>query len=62
MGNDPQTCLLKKSNQLHHCKNVFITDGACMTFTSNQNPLLTYMANTAMPVNYAIWQPNKAVF
>jgi len=62
MSNDPQPCLLNKSNQLHHCKNVFITDGACMTFTSNQNPLLTYMAITVMAVDYAIWQLNKTAF
>jgi choline dehydrogenase-like flavoprotein len=58
MGNDPDTSLLNKWNQLHHCKNVFVTDGACMTSTGNQNPSLTYMALTARAANYAVeeWQ------
>jgi choline dehydrogenase-like flavoprotein len=38
---------------LHACKNVFVTDGACMTSTSTQNPSLTYMALTARAVAYA---------
>lgn len=53
MGHDPKTSLLNKWNQLHHCKNVFVTDGACMTSTGNQNPSLTYMALTARAVDYA---------
>jgi len=58
MGSDPDTSLLNKWNQLHHCKNVFVTDGACMTSTGNQNPSLTYMALTARAANYAVeeWQ------
>src|SRR4029079_2690869 len=40
MGNDPKTSLLNKWNQLHHCSNVFVTDGACMASTSTQNPSL----------------------
>jgi len=54
MGNDPKTSLLNKWNQLHHCKNVFVTDGACMTSTSTQNPSLTYMALTARAADYAV--------
>ncbi len=54
MGNDPKTSLLNKWNQMHTCKNVFITDGACMTSTSSQNPSLTYMALTARAANYAM--------
>ena len=53
MGRDPKTSLLNKWNQLHACKNVFVTDGACMTSTSTQNPSLTYMALTARAVDYA---------
>jgi choline dehydrogenase-like flavoprotein len=53
MGLDPKTSLLNKWNQLHHCKNVFVTDGACMTSTATQNPSLTYMALTARAVDYA---------
>jgi choline dehydrogenase-like flavoprotein len=54
MGHDPKTSLLNKWNQLHACQNVFVTDGACMTSTSTQNPSLTYMAITARAVDYAI--------
>ena len=54
MGKDPKTSLLNAWNQLHECKNVFVTDGACMTSTSTQNPSLTYMALTARAANHAI--------
>jgi len=54
MGKDPKTSLLNKWNQLHQCKNVFVTDGACMTSTSTQNPSLTYMAFTARACDYAV--------
>ncbi len=53
MGNDPKTSILNKWNQVHACKNVFVTDGACMTSTSTQNPSLTYMALTARAADYA---------
>lgn len=56
MGKDPKTSLLNKWNQLHACKNVFVTDGACMTSTATQNPSLTYMALTARAVDYAVKQ------
>ena len=58
MGHDPKTSLLNKWNQLHACKNVFVTDGACMTSTATQNPSLTYMALTARAVDYAVKQIN----
>lgn len=47
MGKDPKNSLLNEWNQLHHCKNVFVTDGACMTSTGNQSPSILYMALTA---------------
>jgi len=53
MGEDPKDSLLNKYNQLHHCKNVFVTDGACMSSVGNQNPSLTFMALTARAVDYA---------
>ena len=59
MGKDPKTSLLNKWNQLHECKNVFVTDGACMTSTSTQNPSLTFMAITARAANYAVEQMKK---
>jgi choline dehydrogenase-like flavoprotein len=54
MGKDSKTSLLNEWNQMHECKNVFVTDGACMTSTSTQNPSLTYMAITARAANYAV--------
>jgi choline dehydrogenase-like flavoprotein len=59
MGNDPKTSLLNKWNQLHHCKNVFVTDGACMTSTGTQNPTLTFMAITARAANHAVDELKK---
>ena len=59
MGNDPKTSLLNKWNQLHHCKNVFVTDGAAMTSTGTQNPSLTFMALTARAANYAMEEMKK---
>ncbi|MCA6078835.1 GMC oxidoreductase [Fulvivirga sedimenti] len=59
MGNDPATSLVNKWNQLHTCKNVFVTDGACMTSTGTQNPTLTFMAITARAANYAVEELNK---
>ncbi len=54
MGKDPKTSLVDKWNALHSCKNVFVTDGACMTSTSTQNPSLTFMALTARAVDHAV--------
>ena len=59
MGKDPATSMLNKWNQLHKCKNVFVTDGACMTSVGNQNPSLTFMALTARAANYAISELKK---
>jgi len=59
MGHDPKTSLLNKWNQLHLCKNVFVTDGACMTSTSCQNPTLTYMAMTARSAHHALEELKK---
>ncbi|MFC4870387.1 GMC oxidoreductase [Negadavirga shengliensis] len=54
MGNDPNTSVLNKWNQMHACPNVYVTDGACMTSTSTQNPSLTYMAFAARAVDHAV--------
>jgi choline dehydrogenase-like flavoprotein len=53
MGADPRTSLLNAHNQLHHCKNVFVTDGACMTSTGSQSPSILYMALTARAAAFA---------
>ena len=53
MGKDPKTSMTNQWNQLHACTNVYVTDGACMTSTSTQNPSLTYMAITARAAQHA---------
>lgn len=59
MGKDAKTSMLNEWNQLHHCKNVFVTDGACMTSTGNQSPSILYMAFTARAANYAVEEMKK---
>ena len=59
MGKDPKTSVLNKWNQVHACKNVFVTDGSAMTSAGCQNPSLTYMALTARAVDYAVSELNK---
>jgi choline dehydrogenase-like flavoprotein len=59
MGRDPKTSLLNNWNQMHLCKNVFVTDGACMTSTGTQNPSLTFMAITARAANHAVQEMQK---
>lgn len=56
MGHDPKTSVLNKHNQIHAVQNVYVTDGACMTSSGNQNPSLTYMALTARAVDHAVNQ------
>lgn len=59
MGKDPGNSILNKWNQVHSCKNVFVTDGACMTSVAEQNPSLTFMAFTARAANYAAEEMKK---
>lgn len=59
MGHDPKTSVLNKFNQMHEAKNVFITDGSCMTSSACQNPSLTYMALTARASQFAYEQLKK---
>jgi choline dehydrogenase-like flavoprotein len=59
MGRDPKTSVLNRWNQVHAVKNVFVTDGSCMTSAACQNPSLTYMALTARAANYAADQLKK---
>ena len=59
MGKDPKTSLLNKWNQLHAVSNVYVTDGACMTSTSTQNPSITYMAMAARAVDHAVKEKGK---
>jgi choline dehydrogenase-like flavoprotein len=59
MGKDPKTSVLNNWNQMHEVKNVFITDGACMTSSACQNPSITYMALTARACDYAVNELNR---
>lgn len=54
MGRDPSTSVLNQWNQTWDVPNLFITDGACMASSANQNPSLTYMALTARAVDHAV--------
>jgi choline dehydrogenase-like flavoprotein len=54
MGRDPKTSVLNGNNQVWDAKNVFVTDGACMTSSANQNPSITYMALTARACAFAV--------
>ena len=54
MGRDPKTSVLNGWNQVWDARNVFVTDGACMTSSANQNPSITYMALTARAAEYAV--------
>lgn len=59
MGRDPKTSVLNGNNQVWDAKNVFVTDGACMTSASCVNPSLTYMALTARAVDFAVSELKK---
>ncbi len=59
MGKDPKTSVLNKFNQVHACKNVFVTDGSFMTSAACVNPSLTYMAFTARAVDHAVSELKK---
>ncbi len=59
MGRDPKTSVLNEHNQVWDAKNVFVTDGACMTSSACQNPSLTYMALTARAANFAVEELRK---
>lgn len=54
MGDDPETSVLNKWNQVHGAPNVFVTDGAAMASSACQNPSLTYMALTARAADFAV--------
>ncbi|WP_374532709.1 GMC oxidoreductase [Phenylobacterium sp.] len=59
MGRDPKTSVLNAHNQVHECRNVYVTDGAAMTSASCVNPSLTYMALTARAVDHAVQAKKK---
>lgn len=59
MGKDPKTSVLNGNNQMHAVKNVFITDGSCMSSSACQNPSITYMALTARACDFAVKEAKK---
>ena len=59
MGRDPKTSVLNGNNQVWDAKNVFVTDGACMTSAAAQNHSLTYMALTARATAFAVEELKK---
>jgi choline dehydrogenase-like flavoprotein len=59
MGTDPKKSVLNKFNQVHACKNVFVTDGSFMPSFGCQNPSLSYMAFTARAADHAVNELKK---
>jgi len=59
MGRDPKTSVLNAHNQAHDVKNLFVTDGGCMTSSSCVNPSLTYMALTTRACDFAVSEMKK---
>jgi choline dehydrogenase-like flavoprotein len=59
MGRDPKNSVLNGNNQVWEAKNVFVTDGACMTSAACVNPSLTYMALTARAADFAVSELKK---
>ncbi|GAO44231.1 GMC oxidoreductase [Flavihumibacter petaseus] len=59
MGRDPKTSVLNGFNQVWDAKNVYVTDGACMTSAACVNPSLTYMALTARAADHAVSELKK---
>lgn len=59
MGRDPRTSVLNAHNQMWDARNVFVTDGSCMTSSACVNPSLTYMALTARAADFAVGEMKK---
>jgi choline dehydrogenase-like flavoprotein len=59
MGTTAKNSVLNGNNQVWDAKNVFVTDGACMTSSACQNPSLTYMALTARAADFAVSELKK---
>jgi choline dehydrogenase-like flavoprotein len=59
MGRESKTSVLNEHNQVWDAKNVFVTDGACMTSANCVNPSLTYMALTARAADFAMSELKK---
>ncbi|NVJ46452.1 MAG: GMC family oxidoreductase [Cytophagia bacterium] len=59
MGKDANESICNGNNQVHGCKNVFLTDGACLPSSGTQSPDLTLMAITCRAVDFAVNQMKK---
>jgi choline dehydrogenase-like flavoprotein len=59
MSRTPEEGVLNGWNQAWDVPNLFVTDGACMASSANQNPSITYMALTARAVDYALTAINR---
>ena len=59
MGRDAKTSVLNAHNQVWDARNVYVTDGACMTSSPCQNPSITYMALTARAVHHAVAESKR---
>ena len=59
MGREPKNSVLNEHNQVWEAKNVFVTDGSCMTSAACVNPSLTYMALTARAADFAVGELKK---
>ena len=53
LGHEPAGSVLDGWNRAHDVKNLFVSDGACMTSASCVNPSLTYTALIARAANCA---------
>ncbi|HEX7856840.1 MAG TPA: GMC family oxidoreductase [Sphingobium sp.] len=53
MGRDKRTSVLDAHNRSHDIPNLFVTDGAAMSSSSQSNPSITYMAFTARAAAFA---------
>jgi len=59
MGTSAKNSVLNGHNQVWDAKNVYVTDGACMSSSACVNPSLTYMALTARACEHAVQELEK---
>src|SRR6202171_5719436 len=59
MGRDPKTSVLNEHNQTHDAKNLFMTDGACMTSAACGNPSLRSMGWTPRACDFVLTQMKR---
>jgi choline dehydrogenase-like flavoprotein len=52
MGKNPRTSVLNSFCQAREVENLFVTDGSCLTTSSEKNPTLTIMAASMRAADY----------